>query len=126
MSSTKHVMESTVGPRVESVVDCAIAIQEYNREHTEMVCETLGSREQAHAQANCYSPLNGRQPIFALLGHDDIRTLEGKLLTIMDASFTDREQRKAAKDLVRNAIWFNWVPYLDTDDKHVGKPDSRY
>lgn len=30
--------------------------------------------------------------------------LEGKVLTVLDASFGDREQRKAAKDLVRSAF----------------------
>lgn len=71
-----------------------------------------------------FSPLNGKQPIFALLGYEDIRSLEGRLLTIMDASFTDREQRKAAKDLVRNAIWFDWVANLDMDG-NGGKPDLK-
>ena len=33
------------------------------------------------------------------------RYLEGKVLTIVDASFNDNEQRKAVKDLVRDAIW---------------------
>lgn len=31
--------------------------------------------------------------------------LLGKLLTIVDASFSDQEQRKAVKDLVRNVVW---------------------
>lgn len=81
-------------------------------------------REHAHLNGELHSPLNGRQPIFALLGYEDIRSLEGRLLTIMDASFTDREQRKAAKDLVRNAIWFDWAPNLDMDGSG-GKPDLR-
>jgi predicted kinase len=80
-------------------------------------------RRSAHEAGQCYSPLNGNQEIFALLGYDDIRTLEGKLLTIVDASFTDREQRKAVKDLVRQTIWFNWVKYLDTDQPSGGMPD---
>ena len=36
---------------------------------------------------------------------NESRYLEGRLLTIVDASFTDREQRGAVKSLVRNAIW---------------------
>lgn len=67
------------------------------------------------------SPLNGQQPLFALLGYGDVRTLEGRLLTIMDASFGDPSQRKAVKDLVRQAIWWHWVPNLHTDpDQHTG------
>lgn len=84
-----------------------------------LVCD----REQAHRRGRAHSQLNGEQPIFALLGYEDIQSLEGRLLTIMDASFTDREQRKAVKDLVRNAVWFDWVPNLDTDDSTRGKPN---
>lgn len=61
------------------------------------------------------SPLNGTQPLFALLGYGDVQTLEGKLLTLVDASFADPTQRKAVKDLVRQAIWWHWVPNLHTD-----------
>lgn len=61
------------------------------------------------------SPLNGDQPLYALLGYGDIQTLEGRLLTIVDASFSDTQQRKAFKDLVRQAIWWHWVPELDID-----------
>lgn len=80
-------------------------------------------REQAHREGELFSPLNGQQPIYALLGYHDLQTLEGRLLTIIDASFSDQQQRKAVKDLVRNALWWDWVKYLDTDDQHIGKPD---
>jgi hypothetical protein len=33
------------------------------------------------------------------------KNLIGKVLTIVDASFTDQEQRKAVKDLVKNAFY---------------------
>ena len=33
------------------------------------------------------------------------RNLEGQMLTIIDASFPDREQREAVKSLVRQAVW---------------------
>ena len=38
-----------------------------------------------------------------LRGHR--KNLEGKILTIIDASISDHEQRKAMKDLVRKSIW---------------------
>lgn len=34
-----------------------------------------------------------------------IQTLEGKLLTLIDATYSDREQREAAKDMIRQTIW---------------------
>ena len=33
------------------------------------------------------------------------KLLEGRLLTVMEASFSDPVQRKAVKDLVRNTVW---------------------
>lgn len=60
-----------------------------------------------------HSPLNGGQPLFARLGYDDLRTLEGRLLTLADASFPDPQQRKAFKDILRRTIWFDWANYLD-------------
>ena len=40
--------------------------------------------------------------------------IEGKVLTIIDASISDHEQRKAMKDLVRKAIWEEdgWIKSL--------------
>ena len=33
------------------------------------------------------------------------KLLEGRLLTVIEASFSDPVQRKAVKDLVRNTVW---------------------
>ena len=85
----------------------------------------IPQRERAHRAGKLINPLNGEQQIFALLGYDDVRTLEGRLLTIVDATFGDPQQRKAFKDLVRKELWFNWVRYLDTDSEHVGMPNIR-
>lgn len=35
----------------------------------------------------------------------DVGHLEGELLTVIDASFTDKQQCEAIKSLVRNTIW---------------------
>lgn len=50
---------------------------------------------------------------YAAIYYQDIQHLEGKILTIVDASFVDREQRKAVKDLIRRAIWFDWCSNLE-------------
>ena len=42
-----------------------------------------------------------------IIKYECINNLVGKLLTIADASFTDVEQRKAFKDLLKQAAW-NW------------------
>jgi len=109
---------------LESVLDCALAVQDYGINHPDKNgAHSIGQREAAHRQAQCHSPLNGRQPIFALLGYEDIRTLEGRLLTLVDASFSDQTQRKAFKDMLRRELWFNWVRFLDTDDPSGGIPN---
>lgn len=51
--------------------------------------------------------------IFAEIAYNDIRNLEGRMLTIVDASFQDAQQRKAVKDIVRETIWWRWAENLD-------------
>ena len=114
MSTIEH---TNLGRRVDTIA----AIAETLKLIPYQACS--GAREAAHQKGECNSALNGRQPIFALLGYDDVQTLQGRLLTIVDASFSDAVQRKAFKDLVRKEIWFNWVKYLDTDEPSGGMPD---
>lgn len=72
------------------------------------------------------SPLNGEQPLFAKLGYYDLRTLVGRLLTIIDASYPDSQQRKAVKDLVKQEIWFHWANNLDRPNRiPVGIPGDQ-
>lgn len=61
---------------------------------------------------------------FAWLQHEDISQLEGRILTIIDASIAEPRQNKATKDLIRQAIWFNWANQLDRveDGIPVGMP----
>lgn len=40
-----------------------------------------------------------------VIAFDSINHLVGKLLTVVDAAFSDREQRKAAKDLIKVIPW---------------------
>jgi len=73
----------------------------------------IGQREAAHAVGKCCSPLNGTQGIYALLGDQDIATLEGQLLTLVDATLSDPRQCKAFKDVLRQILWRQWVDMLD-------------
>jgi hypothetical protein len=41
----------------------------------------------------------------AILDYKDVQNLVGKLLTYVDATYSDQEQRKAHKDIVRNAVY---------------------
>lgn len=45
-----------------------------------------------------------------------IGILEGKMLTLIEASIQDTEQRKALKDIVRQTIW-TWAVEHNCDDK---------
>ena len=47
----------------------------------------------------------------SLIDGAKMRNLEGKLLTIIDATFQDKYQREAHKSLVRNEIWNWWYQY---------------
>ena len=46
-----------------------------------------------------------------------IKFLQGKVLTVVDASMPDTDQRKAVKDLVKNAFseQLNWIYEICTD-----------
>ena len=46
--------------------------------------------------------LNGTYPV---LNDEDFRHLEGKLLTLCDATFTNKEQREAFKRMVSSSLW---------------------
>jgi hypothetical protein len=80
-----------------------------------LVGETPSPRLHAHKQGKCFSGINGAQPIYALVSHDDLQWLVGRLLTHCDAAFTNPMQREAFKDLIRHAIWEDWVRRLDGD-----------
>lgn len=40
-----------------------------------------------------------------ILEYNDVQNLVGKLLTYIDATYSDHEQRKAHKDIVRNTVY---------------------
>ena len=46
---------------------------------------------------------------YGLVSYEALQCLEGKILTLIDATFTDKEQRKAAKDIFRRTFWFDWI-----------------
>ena len=53
--------------------------------------------------------INEKTPFKNYICLDDLQyfmsNLEGKLLTIIDASISEREQNKAVKSLIRNTSW---------------------
>ena len=64
---------------------------------------------------------------YALVTYDAMQNLEGKVLTIIDASFQDKEQRKAVKDVFRRTFWFDWAEhsiYRGKDACPVGMPST--
>jgi hypothetical protein len=65
---------------------------------------------------------------YGLLSYESLQNLEGKMLTIVDASFQDKDQRKAVKDIVRRTIWFDWVEnslYRGKNPCPVGMPNTQ-
>jgi len=64
--------------------------------------------------ARIYYPEQGKSDVPAsgdinihILEHSDGQKLLGRLLTYVDATFTDPEQRKAHKDIIRD-IYYDW------------------
>lgn len=56
------------------------------------------------------------------LDHTDINNLIGKMLTVVDASISDSEQRKALKDIVKQNVW-SWA---DKVPMRVEKEYAKY
>lgn len=40
-----------------------------------------------------------------LLGYSEVNAILGKILTFVDATYTDKEQREATKKILRTTIW---------------------
>lgn len=64
--------------------------------------EDFNETNDENSSGSEYIGLNGTYP--ALI-EEDFRHLEGKLLTICDATFTNKEQREAFKKVVKNTLW---------------------
>ena len=47
----------------------------------------------------------------SLISSKELRNIEGRLLTIIDATFQDKFQREAQKSIVRKEIWEWWYQY---------------
>lgn len=50
---------------------------------------------------------------FAKVQYHELQSLEGKVLTLIDATISDKEQKKAAKDIFRSQFWSSWVQNLE-------------
>lgn len=62
--------------------------------------------------------------VWSALHSHDVQYLEGRLLTVVDASIADPQQRKAVKDLVSTNIWdwfYNALP-AKVEREHVKFP----
>lgn len=70
------------------------------------------SEQESDGGSSGYVPLgmNGQYP---MLQGDDISHLEGQLLTLCDATFTNKEQREAFKGMVKNILWDNYNGHVD-------------
>ncbi len=72
---------------------------------------TITPLEKGGFGVNCKTESGGewQANYYGMVSYDNLRNLEGKVLTIIDASFQDKEQRKAVKDVFRRTFWFDWI-----------------
>ncbi len=61
---------------------------------------------------------------YACATYNDMQRLEGKVLTLLDATLADKTQNKAVKDLFRRMFWFDWAENLfrGSDPMSTGMP----
>jgi len=60
---------------------------------------------------------------YPLLHESNFRNLEGKMLTICDATFSDKEQREAFKRIIKNELR-NW--FSDEIDNVIGISNGQF
>lgn len=56
-------------------------------------------------QDDGYDPWEGMSGTYAALYDEPFRHLEGKLLTLCDATFTNKEQRESFKSILKDNLW---------------------
>ncbi len=88
----------------ERIIDLNVTIPE-NENIVEIIRYDFDTNEKGETRSN-----DDLQPVVTL---SHINGLVGKVLTIVDASFSDPEQRKAAKDLLKDSI-YGW--YMSQGD----------
>ena len=55
-----------------------------------------------------------KKKFFAAISYNDMKNLSGRVLTVIDASIQDKQQNKAVKDIMKKALWIDWVDTLFT------------
>jgi hypothetical protein len=68
--------------------------------------EVLDEGIRIKEEGECFMATN---VFYGCVSYEALQNLEGKVLTLIDASISDKEQRKAMKDLFRNIYWFQWI-----------------
>lgn len=82
----------------ESVI---VEVPDYFKEGFHLIAASVSQPQGSEGPST--DPRMGDIPAL-MVTYDDGRTLEGKLLTYIDATFTDPEQRKAHKDIIRQTL----------------------
>jgi len=62
---------------------------------------------------------------YGLVAYENLQNLEGMILTLIEATANDIEQREAVKSMFRRMFWFDWVEnriYKGKDAMPVGMP----
>jgi len=85
--------------------------------------------EEGGFRMECSNPdgTNWGSTYYGLVCYESLQNLEGKVLTLIDATFVDKEQRKAVKDIFRKTFWFDWVEhhlYKGKNAMPVGMPPT--
>lgn len=55
---------------------------------------------------------NMSMTFYACATYNDLQRIEGKVLTLLDATLANETQKKAVKDIFRRMFWFDWAENL--------------
>lgn len=109
-----------------SLITCDVSNSLYGAAKVTEVIEVSDNRAVKGVVLNEFSPDSDgtrivSSEILPAIGISDMNNLTGRLMTIVDATFSDREQRKAMKDLFNQATW-GW--FHDRNDV-LGRVDRK-
>jgi len=116
MSKVKLIVETVNGLSANKVEDIKLELPDKFRVtgivRTDFTPESDGS-------------VRASDDIEIVIGTDQINYIVGKLLTLVEATFTDQEQRKATKDLVMQTMW-NWYEAMSQANSHAWRVDKGF
>jgi hypothetical protein len=71
-----------------------------------------------------FEPMEGLSGTYPAINAESFSKLEGKLLTLCDATFTNKEQRESFKSIVKDNLWTMYSQEIESVQAHYKIADT--